>query len=55
MFVDNILKVLKGYLPIILYIPVLHSGQVPFMAFLPFFIVTSFGSFISLLDLHFTQ
>jgi len=32
-----------------------HSGQVPFMAGLPFFRVVSFGSLISLFVLHFTQ
>ena len=32
-----------------------HSVQVPLIAGLPFFIVTSVGSFISRLALHFTQ
>jgi len=32
-----------------------HEGHLPFMAFLLFFIVTSFASFISFFDLHFTQ
>jgi len=44
-----------AYLPSILYIPVPQSGQDPLMAFLPFFIVTSFASFISFFALHFTQ
>lgn len=39
----------------ILIIPVLHTGQVPFVAGLPFFKVTACGSFISRLALHFTQ
>jgi len=39
----------------ILYIFVLQVGQVPFVAGLPFFMVTDFGFFISLLVLHFTQ
>jgi len=39
----------------ILYIFVLQVGQVPFIAGLPFFMVTDFGFFISLLVLHFTQ
>ena len=37
----------------ILYIFVLQVGQVPFIAGLPFFMVTDFGFFISLLVLHF--
>jgi len=32
-----------------------HSGQVPFIAGLPFFNVVSCGSLISLFVLHFTQ
>src|SRR2546430_11498835 len=32
-----------------------QTEQVPFMACLPFFMVTSFASFISLFCLHFTQ
>jgi len=39
----------------ILNIFVLHVGQVPFIAGLPFFMVVDFGFFISLLVLHFTQ
>ncbi len=41
--------------PPILNIFVPQEGHVPFFAFLPFFIVTSSGSFISLFSLHFTQ
>lgn len=37
------------------YIPVPHFGHSPFMAILPFFILTFFGFFISLFALHFTQ
>lgn len=32
-----------------------HTGHVPFVAGLPFFKVTGFGSFISRFALHFTQ
>ncbi len=39
----------------ILNIFVLHVGQVPEIAGLPFFMVTGFGFFISLFVLHFTQ
>jgi hypothetical protein len=39
----------------ILYIPVPHLEQVPFIAGLPFFIVTFCASFISDFALHFTQ
>ena len=39
----------------ILNMPVPHVGQVPFMAFRPFAIVFSLGSFISRFALHFTQ
>ena len=42
-------------LPMILNIPVPQTGHLPFIAFLPFFIVVSAASFISLFDLHFTQ
>ncbi len=42
-------------LPRILYMPVLHFEHLPFIAFLPFFMVTCLASFISLLLLHFTQ
>lgn len=35
--------------------PVLHTGQVPFIALRPFAISTCLGSFISRLALHFTQ
>jgi hypothetical protein len=34
---------------------VLHVGQTPFVAGLPFFMVTAFAFCISLLVLHFTQ
>jgi hypothetical protein len=44
----------SGYLPI-LNILVPQTGQIPWVAGLPFFIVTFFSSFIVLLDLHFTQ
>ena len=47
-------EVLCDYPPILnIFVP--HIGHVPFFAFLPFFIVTSSGSFISLFSLHFTQ
>ena len=39
----------------ILNMPVPQVGHFPFIAFLPFFIVVSAASFISLFDLHFTQ
>jgi len=39
----------------ILNIRVLHVGQVPSVAGLPFFMVMAFGSFISLLTLHLRQ
>ena len=39
----------------ILNIFVLHTGHVPCVAGLPFFIVTFFSSFIVLLVRHFTQ
>ena len=39
----------------ILYIPVPQVGHLPFIAGLPFFIVTFWASFISFLALHFTQ
>ncbi len=32
-----------------------HTGQIPWVAGLPFFMVTFFSSFIVLLDLHLTQ
>ena len=38
-----------------LKIAVLHEGQVPFTAGLPFFIVYGLGLVISLLSRHFTQ
>ncbi len=41
--------------PPIRNIPVPHLGQVPFMAFLLFFIVILLGFFISRLALHLTQ
>lgn len=37
------------------YMPVPQFGHLPFMAFLLFFITTSFASFISFFALHFTQ
>tara|TARA_B100000427_G_scaffold267496_1_gene233177 strand:+ start:943 stop:1125 length:183 start_codon:yes stop_codon:yes gene_type:complete len=39
----------------ILNIDMPHVGHVPFVAGLPFFIVTAWVPFISLLSLHFTQ
>jgi hypothetical protein len=39
----------------ILNIEMPHVGHVPFVAGLPFFIVTAWVPFISLLSLHFTQ
>jgi len=39
----------------ILYIFVPQVGQMPFVAGLPFFIVTDFGFFISFFFLHLTQ
>lgn len=39
----------------ILNILVLHTGQVPSVAGLPFFMVMAFGAFISLLTLHLRQ
>lgn len=39
----------------ILNMPVPHFGQVPLTAGFPFFSFTSFGSFIILFALHFTQ
>ncbi len=39
----------------ILYMPVLQTGQVPFVAGLPFFIVTGVASFISRWVRHFKQ
>ena len=39
----------------ILYMPVLQTGQVPFVAGLPFFIVTGVASFISRWVRHFRQ
>ena len=39
----------------ILNIEIPHVGQVPFVAGLPFFMVTAEVPFISLLSLHFTQ
>lgn len=39
----------------ILYMPVPHVGQTPFVAGLPFFIVTGVASFISRWVLHFRQ
>jgi hypothetical protein len=38
-----------------LYMPVPHTGHVPFVAGLPFFIVTGFASFISRCVRHFRQ
>jgi len=45
---------LSGFLPIRKTL-VPHSGQVPFIAGLPFLSLVSTGSIISLLSLHFTQ
>jgi hypothetical protein len=45
----------KRHLPPILNIFVPHTVHVPWMAGLPFFIVTFFSSFIVLLALHLTQ
>lgn len=42
-------------LPMILNMPVPHSGHVPFMALRPFAIVTSAAFFMLRLALHFTQ
>ncbi len=39
----------------ILNMPVLHSGQVPFIALRPLAITTSLGSFMLRFALHFTQ
>ena len=39
----------------ILYMPVPHVGHTPFVAGLPFFIVTAVASFISRWVLHFRQ
>ena len=39
----------------ILNILVPQDGQMPWVAGLPFFMVTAFASFISLFDLHLTQ
>jgi len=50
----------KDYLMFSYILPILniempHVGHVPFVAGLPFFIVTAWVLFISLLSLHFTQ
>jgi hypothetical protein len=45
----------SGFQPPILKTFVLHFGQVPFVAGLPFFSLTFFGSFISTDFLHLTQ
>ena len=50
----------KDYLMLSYALPILnieipHVGHVPFVAGLPFFIVTAWVLFISLLSLHFTQ
>lgn len=44
-----------GYLPRILYIPVPQTVHLPFMAFRPFFMVTTSVPFISVFFLHFMQ
>jgi hypothetical protein len=45
-----------GYFALpILYMPVPQTGQTPFVAGLPFFIVTGFASFISRWVRHFRQ
>jgi hypothetical protein len=44
----------KDHLPILnIFVP--HTGQIPWVAGFPFFIVTFFSSFIDLFDLHLTQ
>jgi len=53
-FVKNLQLETIYFLPI-LYIPVPQVGQVPFIAGLPFFIVTGVGFFISFFALHLTQ
>ena len=50
----------KDYLMLSYALPILniempHVGHVPFVAGLPFFMVTAWVPFISLLSLHFTQ
>jgi hypothetical protein len=50
----------KDYLMLSYALPILnieipHVGHVPFVAGLPFFMVTAWVLFISLLSLHFTQ
>jgi len=50
----------KDYLMFNYALPILniempHVGHVPFVAGLPFFMVTAWVLFISLLSLHFTQ
>jgi hypothetical protein len=45
----------RNYFPPILNIVVPQTSQTAFVAFLPFFMVTSCASFPSLLALHFTQ
>jgi len=50
----------KDYLMFSYTLPILniempHVGHVPFVAGLPFFMVTAWVLFISLLSLHFTQ
>lgn len=52
MFIKKIKK--RYYLPI-LNILVPQTVQIPWVAGLPFFIVTFFSSFMFLLALHFTQ
>ena len=47
-------SILRNHLPI-LNILVPQVVQMPWVAGLPFFIVTFFSSFISLFDLHLTQ
>jgi len=49
------ISVAKIYFLPILYIVVPHVGHSPFVAGLPFFIVTDLGFFISLLARHFIQ
>jgi len=46
---------MSSYALPILNIDMPHVGHVPFVAGLPFFIVTAWVPFISLLSLHFTQ
>ena len=53
--VPGIVRFADQALPMILNMPVLHSGQVPFIALRPLAITTSLGSFMLRFALHFTQ